>query len=108
MEQTKKDSFAQISFWILLAVTILHTFIIFLPLLSEQIQTGWNGGTSLELGVIYVIIIMFILSPALLIGLIYLIYSCFKYQDKKYKYTNWSLFILLTLEYILIPIFILY
>ena len=77
-------------------------------LCAEQLQTGWGGGTGLELGVLYPWLTELLCLPGLLGSAVFFILSIFRRPQRKLITATGILFSLLLLQFGLTNLFIWY
>lgn len=74
----------------------------------EQIETGWNGGTGIEMLALMLWLLEAICVPVLLVGVIYFAMSVFKQQSKRLLIANIVLFVCLVAQIVITNLFLLY
>ena len=77
-------------------------------LAREQIETGWDGGTGIEMLALLLWLLEALCLPVLALGGIYLVMSCFRQQKKRWLVANILLLICLTLQIVLTNLFLFY
>lgn len=91
---------------LLVLANLLHFGFFTIWLILEQIETGMDGGTLMEMGVLYMWMFEFLLIPVFVIGLFYFV-NCFVAESyKKYAWVNAVLYIFLALQIILSNLFL--
>lgn len=84
----------------------IHFLLIFLPLLVEQIKTGWGYPTNLEMGVLILWLFEFILCIYFLGSIAYFFYRWIKTHWSKEIFLSLSLILIFIVQLILTNIFI--
>lgn len=74
----------------------------------EQIKTGWNGGTGMEMLALLPWMLELLCMPVILAAVIYLVLSFYRRQSKGLLVANSSLFALLLLQIGLTNLFLFY
>lgn len=93
MNQRKSmDNFAIVTVVVLSVVNLLH-LLWTVWLTAEQIETGWGGGTGIEMMAILLWMTEFLCLPGLLFGLVYWVLSCFRRQKRSLLIANAILFL---------------
>lgn len=64
---------------------------LFLPLLAEQIRTGWGYGTNAEMGMLLVWLIELCSLPFLLLGTTHFCISAATHADRRFRVVNAAL-----------------
>lgn len=106
---SKKNTYYGIVCIVFLSIISLFHLFWTITLSIEQIKTGWGNGTSLELGVLYPLLIEFISIPFLITEIIFLSLYFIKYKvPKSILIINVVLFISLLMQYAITWLFIIY
>ena len=71
----------------------------------EQIETGWDGGTGIEMLALLLWLLEALCLPVLVLGGIYLVMSCFRKQKRGLLAANICLFMGLLLQIVLTNLF---
>jgi hypothetical protein len=74
----------------------------------EQIETGWGGGTGMEMLALLPWMAELASVPVLIAGVVYGIMSCFRKQNKGLLVANVALFVLLLGQIVTINLFLFY
>ncbi len=74
----------------------------------EQIETGWGGGTRIEMLSLAPLTLEMIFAPFLLAEIVYLILSAYSQSVKGIKIANICLFVAVLLQYGLTNLFLWY
>jgi hypothetical protein len=77
-------------------------------LLDEQIETGWGGGTGLEMMALALWMLEALCVPVLALGVIYFVLSCYRRQKKKMLVSNIFLFAALAAQIVVTNLFLFY
>ena len=91
---------------IILAIANLLHLLWTVCLTLEQIKTGWGGGTSMDLGVLWPWLIEFLCAPALVTEAVFFVISFFKRPSKSILIANICLFSAVVFQYVLTNLFI--
>lgn len=77
-------------------------------LTMEQIETGWDGGTGIEMMALALWMTELVCMPTLLVGVVYLVMSFFRQQKKGLLIANIALFIGLLAQIAMTNLFLYY
>lgn len=77
-------------------------------LTAEQIQTGWRGGTGLEMMALLLWLMELLCAPVLLTGIVYLVMSFFRQQKKSLRIANLALLFGLVIQIVTTNLFLFY
>lgn len=77
-------------------------------LTMEQIETGWDGGTGIEMLALLLWLMEALCVPVLILGFVYLVMSCFRWQKKWMLITNIILFTALFAQIFVTNLFLFY
>ena len=75
-------------------------------LTMEQIETGWDGGTGIEMLALLLWLLELICVPVLLLGVIYLVMSFYRLQKKGMLMVNIALFVCLVVQIAITNLFL--
>ncbi len=75
---------------------------------AEQIETGWNGGTGIEMLALVLWLTELLCLPVLLMGVIYFVASFFCQQKKSGLIANIVLFAALVVQIVITNLFLYY
>jgi hypothetical protein len=75
-------------------------------LTMEQIETGWDGGTGIEMLALLLWLLELVCLPVLLLGVFYLIKSFFRQQKKSLLISNIVLFFALVGQIVMTNLFL--
>ena len=104
MKERKNNVFGLISL-IIGSICFFVNLVLFLPMLSEQIKTGFGAGTNIEMGALIVWLINGITIIPLIICVVFTVISVIK-SDYKWKIiTNISLIALTVVMMVLTTVF---
>lgn len=74
----------------------------------EQIETGWDGGTRIEMMALLLWLLELLCLPVLLMGVIYLVMSFFRPQKMGVRMANIALFVCLVAQIVITNLFLFY
>ena len=77
-------------------------------LAAEQIETGWGGGTGIEMLALALWMLEALCLPVLALGVIYFVLSCYRRQKKKMLVANIVLFTMLAAQIVVTNLFLFY
>ena len=107
MKTDKMEAFGIVTVCALAAGNVLH-LLWTVWLVSEQVETGWGYGTTMELGVLWPWLTEVLCAPALMLGAVYLVLATFKPTRKRLRIGNIASFAVLALQYAVTNLFIWY
>lgn len=103
----KNDVFGLVALIILAIGNTLH-LVVFLSMLSEQIQTGWGGSTNIEMGALYIWLFEVLVMIGAVVSIVLYVVSLVRGDRKSKAIANASLIVALIAQVVLTNIFIFY